>query len=67
MADFCQQCSIEAFGEDFKDLADLGPADDLKVGHGWFALCEDCGPTVVDQEGQCISKHCDKKHGEKQC
>ena len=59
MADFCKQCSIEMFGKDYGDLK-LGP---LKIGHGWVVLCEGCGPTMVDAEGQCTVKSCLQKHG----
>lgn len=58
MADFCRQCSIEIFGEDYEDLKDLGPRDQLKPGEGWLALCEGCGSTVVDNEGNCIATNC---------
>lgn len=55
MADFCQQCSIEQFGEDFKDLAGLGGNSIiLEEGRGYLALCEGCGSTLVDNEGRCI-------------
>lgn len=63
MADFCRQCSIELFGEDFRELAGLGNGVPLKEGHGWTVLCEGCGLTLVDDEGRCISKHCIKEHG----
>lgn len=57
MADFCKQCSLEMFNKDFGDLAHLGktppPAD-----MGFSALCEGCGPTIVDWDGVCIAKWC---------
>lgn len=62
MADFCKQCSIDMFGEDTGDLANLGPADDLKPGEGWSALCETCGMIVVAQDGTCIADWC-RFHG----
>ncbi len=53
MADFCQQCSIEMFGEDGRDLAEL-----CKDGEKIMVLCEGCGPTFVDHAGRCIEhKH----------
>lgn len=64
MADFCKQCSLEIFQDDFRELAGLGYGTPLKPGMGWTALCEGCGPTLVDDDGACISPHCDKKHGE---
>ena len=63
MADFCKQCSLDNFGEDFEDLKGLGEGQNLKPGHGWLVLCEGCGPAIVDAEGRCIAAHCDKKHG----
>ena len=65
MADFCKQCSIEIFGEDYEELAlpkDSDKRGTLKDGEGWLALCEGCGGTVVDDDGVCISPHCEK-HG----
>ena len=59
MADFCRQCSVVVFGEDFKDLADLGPP--LGPNLGYIALCEGCGPTLVTHEGTCILNGC-KEH-----
>jgi hypothetical protein len=66
MADFCKQCSTEILGEDLKDLANLDPdGPPLKEGYGYNVLCEGCGPTLVDKEGNCILYGCDKKHGRK--
>jgi len=67
MADFCKQCSMEIFGEDFGDMANLGKLESgdlekLKRGEGWSVLCEDCGSIVVNEEGECIAEWC-KKHG----
>lgn len=64
MADFCQQCSIELFGEDYKELAGLGDGSKLEEGKGWVCLCEGCGLTVVDDNGACLSLHCTMNHGE---
>jgi hypothetical protein len=65
MADFCKQCSIDIFGKDFRELAGLGDGSELKEDEGWMALCEGCGPTVVDDDGRCISVNCMKEHGKK--
>lgn len=62
MADFCKQCSIDHFGEDMKDLANLGDVSTLKPGEGWTAICEGCGLTVVNNEGECILDDC-SMHG----
>ncbi len=61
MADFCKQCSIEHFGEDFEDFKPHNKAP-LKEGFGWAALCEGCGPTLVDDNGACIA-NCLLHHG----
>lgn len=63
MADFCKQCSIENFNEDFEDLADLGEGMPLKENCGYLTVCEGCGPAIVDKSGTCIAVHCYKKHG----
>lgn len=54
MADFCKQCSIELFGKDTRDLADLLSKGDTEEGKVAVVLCEDCGPTYVDHEGTCV-------------
>ena len=52
MADFCKECSIEQFGEDFGDLKGLGNGRTLPEGCGWPALCEGCGEVIlVDSDG----------------
>lgn len=63
MADFCQQCSVSLFGEDTRDLSGLGDGTPLEPGTGWVALCEGCGPTVVDDEGRCLAEDCLEHHG----
>lgn len=64
MADFCRDCSIMMFGKDFKELA-LPEGDKkrgtLKVGEGWQALCESCGPILVNDDGVCMD-HDEVKH-----
>lgn len=63
MADFCKQCSIDIFGEDFKELA--GQLTEAQVAQGMLArsICEGCGFTYVNQDGECCDPHCLKKHG----
>jgi len=65
MADFCQQCSIEMFGEDFGDLKGLSTKQDTKDGLYSSALCEGCGIAIVDHAGICVDEHCLKGHGKK--
>lgn len=61
MADFCQQCSIENFGEDFGDLKDLTKPEAQAQGLCVVVLCEGCGAIQVDVDGKCIS-NCLKNH-----
>lgn len=63
MADFCKQCSIDVFGEDFGDMAGLSTAEDTAKGLYCVVLCEDCGPIQVDHEGNCISHDSKPRHG----
>lgn len=62
MADFCMQCSTKTFAKDLGDLKGLGNRP-LEPGYGWAAICEGCGPTVVDALGACIADDCLFKHG----
>lgn len=63
MADFCKECSIELFGEDFKELAQLLPKENYDEFNGAGALCEGCGGYItVNYEGECRSASC-LKHG----
>ena len=61
MADFCKQCSIEIFGQDSRDLSGLftGP---LNKDHGIPVICEGCGWTYVDLEGNCTGVGCLENH-----
>lgn len=61
MADFCKQCSIDTFAEDFGDLANIA-----NEGSTVITLCEGCGPCEVDHSGRCVSTDCLKKHGNQQ-
>jgi len=67
MADFCKQCSIENFGEDFGDLKGITDRklteEEINCGMGWPTICEGCGPTLVNDEGECIESNCLKEHG----
>jgi hypothetical protein len=58
MADFCKQCSIDMFGKDFKELADLTKPEDWQAGLAVATICEGCGPIQVDPEGNCVSPDC---------
>lgn len=53
MADFCKQCSIALFNEDLGDFRNAGAPDT-------FEVCEGCGPTVVNADGECVSMWCEK-------
>ncbi len=62
MADFCQQCSIALFGEDFGDFAGASSPEDTAQGLYAFALCEGCGMTQVDHAGLCVAPDCLERH-----
>lgn len=65
MADYCKQCSIELFNEDFRDFDGLISEEQVLDGQGALVVCEGCGPTLVDHEGKCIAlclKKDDKDH-----
>ena len=59
MANFCKQCSIEIFQEDFADLAGFSVNRQELIS----VLCEGCGNAVVDNTGECVNRDCLKKHG----
>lgn len=61
MADFCKLCSIELFGQDERDLANLNPKVTLGPGEGFAVICEGCGFVYVNHEGECLG--CDKHEG----
>jgi hypothetical protein len=63
MANFCQQCSLALFGEDFGDLSGLLTAAEAMQGFGMQVLCEGCGPAWVDHLGCCHAPHCLHQHG----
>jgi len=63
MADFCKQCSIEDFGEDFGDMAGISTEADTQAGRFAMVLCEGCGGIQVDHEGHCVTLDCLKEHG----
>lgn len=65
MADFCRQCSITQFGEDFRELAEISTPEDTRRGVYARVICEGCGfRCLVNHEGVCVSLDCLEKHGE---
>ena len=58
MADFCKQCSINTFGEDFGELAGITKEEWWRSGTACTAICEGCGPIQMDHEGNCVSQDC---------
>lgn len=56
MADFCRDCSIDVWGKDYGDLADLSTEEDTKNGLFCVVICEGCGIIQVDHEGVSITK-----------
>lgn len=55
MADFCRDCSIALFGQDFGDMANLLKPEEYTDEMGALVLCECCGPIVVDKDGKRMS------------
>lgn len=51
MADFCKECSIKIFDQDFHDLAGLISEEKVLEGYGASVICEGCGPILVNHEG----------------
>jgi hypothetical protein len=62
VSDFCRQCSLEVWGKDSRDLAI--DYDDSGVSITRVELCEGCGLTIVDREGNCVFSGC-SLHGTK--
>lgn len=56
MAEFCTQCATEMGLEesDFKGIPWDDNAPPLKFGEGYSVICEGCGFTLVDEEGNCL-------------
>jgi hypothetical protein len=61
MAEFCNQCARElGFPEgDFANLIEGG----VRPGWGVVVICEGCGNTLADNDGNCINSYCEKQHG----
>ena len=61
MADFCKQCSLDLFDEDFKELAGITKVESWKNGLAANVICEGCGFIQVDPDGNCVSNDCIQK------
>lgn len=57
MADFCNQCCID-MGFDPGELAGISTPEDTAKGLFAHVICEGCGWTQVDHEGNCIHDDC---------
>lgn len=57
MADFCKDCSIATFGEDFRELAGITTAEDVAAGRAASVICECCGHILVDPDGKRIKNY----------
>jgi len=62
VADFCKQCSVDSFGEDYHDLAGISTEADTKAGLFATVICEGCGFIQVDHEGRCVTIDCLEHH-----
>ena len=58
MSNFCKQCSIEHFGKDYKDLANLSTKEDTLNELFPLIICEGCGNIQINHKGECVSKDC---------
>jgi len=58
MSQFCKQCSMYYFGEDFKDFAGISTKAITKTKRYPVVLCESCGTIQVNHNGKCISDRC---------
>lgn len=59
MADFCAKCSIETFGKDYGDLANLSTPEQTAAGLFPVVICEGCGTVQVDHLGKCVTPDCE--------
>lgn len=60
MADFCRACSIEMFGKDFRELANITLPESWADGRAAANICEGCGIIQLDPDGNCVSRDCTK-------
>lgn len=58
MAEFCNQCAKALFDEPIGDFANMLRDDQYEDGYGAAVLCEECGATVTDKEGNCKAQWC---------
>ena len=58
VADFCKKCSIDMFGEDFRELAGISTKEDTDNGLFASAICEGCGFIQVNHDGECVTDDC---------
>ena len=65
MSDFCKQCAEKIFGDGTPSDFIVNRRGTLGEGEGWRFLCEGCGPTIVDDDGVCLSQFCLQKHRSK--
>jgi hypothetical protein len=54
MADYCKQCSEYYFHKDFEDAKSLSTPEDTEKGLYAEFLCEGCGVTLVNHNGECV-------------
>jgi len=59
MADFCNQCAAD-LGLPQGDFKGRTRPADTATGRYASVICEGCGVTVVDQNGNCVSMTCFK-------
>lgn len=66
MAEFCKQCTQSVFGGDLaSDFQNIISPEEEQQGICVMVLCEGCGPTRVDREGNCLEYDCcEAGHGD---
>ena len=54
MADFCDQCTSELFGEERADKNDF--AGFVRGNERYYVMCEGCGWITVDKDGKKVEE-----------
>lgn len=54
MFGYCKSCSLAIHGHDHEDFSGMLGQELAAEGYGLLAVCEECGPLLVDGDGQRI-------------
>lgn len=55
MVGCCKSCSMTLYGEDREDFSGMVSRALVEEGYGLLAICDECGPLLVDADGQRIT------------